>query len=764
MAIVKKGQPLHPYPIMAIQPDALQILTKDNKSKRLPIPLKLFDSFCHLAGYEISCNTLISPAMQAIFDHFCGALATTDFYGGIDKAREAACREMHTLLEAARHELNELPSLLWWPQKRHHERHLWDEINQKISSHKRRYWEGWPVENRLGIVQYLPLAPMYLTHGREFTETFYEQLRLRAEGFIEHYHHHFNKLITYITSHSMLYPEKTFQDPIGLYNLFKDFIKHDFKDSKSTDRNLPSRKKCYNKFISQVERCFIESGIWSIPIRPLPNTDAKAVPGNSSHIKESGGLTVREKLITTIPLEVSHSQAIEILFFQIKEDLRVIKTWAEIQMSKFMENFAQRKGLAKLGVPITKGYGWTKQANLENVCATFEKYTYDCNFPEIVRHYNRKNNTTYSARDMSLMLGIPNTSDLYPFQLGLIIEHPKITTTFLTGFQLKDKNGNQTGYFPEGGHNYIFSGEIINLISGKKSRKGRKYARQKFPVSAKAALIMENVISITEQARQHFKKNNNENSRKLFLASPIAASLPIIATIPQWNRSTLSKPCMTPLINQFRSITNKSEQQTKEYLRKISPSTVRASRAMEAYIDDGDSSLLSEILGHQKEISELLSHYIPDAFLDYFESRDVRLFHKAVICHALKDSPYLMKASNFESMEQLSEFLKNHALNELSSDLIEPNKSIEQQIMEEGNEILIRLGIGCLSALLSLEKSVKESDGKRPLDEDAYYWSNVARLVRKEIEDGYDPELKRKLAIAVQEIDTTQLDDLIYAT
>lgn len=748
---------------MAIQPDALQILFKDNKRKRYPISLKLFDCFCDLAGYEVSCATLIGPAMQAIFGQFCGALGTTDFYGGSDQARENASREVHACLVAARCELAELPPWEWKPQKRIHERHLWNEIDRKIPPHKRRYWEGWPVENRQGLIQYLPLAPMYLTHGRRFTESFYEQLRLRAEGAIEHYHHHFNKLITFITEHSIQYPPKTFQDPIGLYNLFTDFIKHDFKDSKSTDRNLASRKKCYNKFISQVERVFIETGIWSTPILPLPNTDAKAVPGNSTHIRESGGVVVREKLITTIPFEINHSQAIEILFFQIKEDIRIIKTWTETQIDKFMKGFALRKKLASLGTPITKGYGWTKQASLENVCATFEKHTYDCNFPEIVRHYNRKNETTYSARDMSLMLGIPQSNDLYPFQLGLIIEHPQITNRFLSDFQLYDKHENQTGYFLEGGHTYIFSGDSMNIISGKKPRKGRKYARQKFPVSAKAALIMENVIAITEQAREYLKKRNNESCRKLFLASLTAASPPTSATIPHWNRTTLSKPYMAPLISQFQSITSKNEHQIKEYLKKISPSTVRASRAIETYLDDGDSSLLAETLGHQAEISELLSHYIPSALLDYFESQDVRIFHKAVICHALKDSPFLMKASNFESMEQLSEFLKNHALVDTASSIAEHDTSLEQHIIEEGDEVLFRLGIGCMSALLSLEKAVRESDRKRPLDEDAYYWSNVARLVRKEIEDGYDPELKRKLAIAVQEIDSTQLDDLIYA-
>jgi hypothetical protein len=124
-----------------------------------------------------------------------------------------------------------------------------------------------------------------------------------------------------------------------------------------------------------------------------------------------------------------------------------------------------------------------------------------------------------------------------------------------------------------------------------------------------------------------------------------------------------------------------------------------------------------------------------------------------------------MKATGFESMKELHEFLKNHALKDIPSHLSDPERIADSRDPASSNDqVLISVDQGILSALLSLHYAVEQSPRKHHISGLARYWSNVSRLIEKDIKEGSDALLKEHLANAREHIDPKKMEGLIYDT
>tara|TARA_R110001592_G_scaffold30473_2_gene109080 strand:- start:355 stop:744 length:390 start_codon:yes stop_codon:yes gene_type:complete len=127
----------------------------------------------------------------------------------------------------------------------------------------------------------------------------------------------------------------------------------------------------------------------------------------------------------------------------------------------------------------------------------------------------------------------------------------------------------------------------------------------------------------------------------------------------------------------------------------------------------------------------------------------------------MKDSPYLLKATEFESMEELHNFLKNHALKDIPAHLSAPGSPSEPV---SDNQVLISIDKGILIALLSVNRAVTHSKRQEQVSGLARYWSNVSGLIEKEIIQGNDSLLKEHLSAAMENLDPQKMESLIYDT
>jgi hypothetical protein len=771
MAIIKKLGNLRHYPFRTFSSAAQHTLLRDVYSIDSPRErgaminsMLAMDCYCDLTEQNVNSGTLSSPALRTIFEGFCGALAAEDLVPGSVRRREMVCRNVARIVNAASASDPTIMPIEWRPHSRVDFAPMWNERKKFLAPEKIEYWSGWRIESRHSSTAFLPLANLWKTHGRAFTNRYFETMRTNFEKECSVAFALFNKMTAFLTKNHNSWPPSTFDSPEKIYLFFVELIKKEFENAAATDSNLPQRMKAWNKFISRIEKYFIATGIWAQPVVELPRTDAKKIPGNSTHVRKTeNGTLVREKLMTDIPLEISHSQAIELLFFEIKKDIRTLRGWAEAKVANIMAALEKRKILAESGISLhNKEYVPVESATLENICATFEKVSYNIDLPLLTRKYNLNCGADYSASEMADLLAIPSTTIFFPFQCLLILEHPIITNSFLIDYKLYDKFGSMTGFFVEDGMHHLLAEDEIRHLSGNKRRKGPRKSRQKFELSTKAAETIKSLISLTDAARVYLRLHDYENWKNLFIGSRVAAALPAKAGISKWNQSRFTQESLTKLCTEFEPHTKKRGAELEKYIFRISLSTIRSSRGLEVYIDSGDTAAMSTALGHETEDSMLLTHYLPEPILAYIESRGIRTLQKLIICHALKDSEFLLNAVNLANENSLKTFLTNHNYTITDSYLSDPYNYIGADAEYFTSELLVRIGEKTLTALISLNLAVQQAATKSPITDQALHWSRIAELVVSEIQLSHDPLLKRHLLAARKAANPNRMESLIY--
>ncbi|WP_256815955.1 hypothetical protein [Pseudomonas guariconensis] len=771
MAIITtRLERLKRYPFLAIDDDAVEMLcsaaskSREQEGVHPMAAVHLLDCVCHLAGKRLTASTLLSSEAQSLFDLYCSAVYASSLTNFSKVKRQAFCRSIRDTLVELRTIDILLPRIEWFAKRYPEAASQWEKDYSVLDPDKVAYWSGWLVETKNGEIQYLPLENLWLSHGKEFTESFHLGLKIRMEGSAAHVYYIFPIMLRFLEKEQSTWQPDTFHDPLKIHDFFIAFMEYFFRGINHDDPVLDSMKKSWNRFIGQIYRTYIDSRIWCTPFLGLTLADAKALPGNSTHVeKNRDGFSVRTKLVTHIPLHLTEQRAVEQLIITIKSEIQTIRNWATQQTLEITEQFDNRVKLAATAKQLnTQHEKFYKDNFIGNVAAAFDKYSYDLPIADLRLSYIRRTGIDISTVEISKAIGIPTTRNLYPFQCLLILEHPFITNSFLTNFNLLDKNGKQTGIIKEGGKTYLVVGSESNLISGKKPRKGARHQNQKVELSETGASIIADVVKITEPARHYLRSIGSENARKLFIASSYCVNKPIPSLIPRWNKTTINYPSNEILLEQFHPHTELRDDELKEFLTRISPSKIRASRCVEEYLNTGSTELMRQCLGHEKEDITLLESYLPEIFVQFIEGHGIRVLHKAMICHSLKDSPFLVAGANFDSVEILDEFLKNYAITTIPSFLTDPEGEM-QNIDPTEDEALVKLNAGSLTALISLEHAVRKSQDQRLVKETAKYWAQLTPLIVKHIEEGTDSVLKQHLKTAKAFAAPSKMEKIIYA-
>ena len=171
---------------------------------------------------------------------------------------------------------------------------------------------------------------------------------------------------------------------------------------------------------------------------------------------------------------------------------------------------------------------------------------------------------------------------------------------------------------------------------------------------------------------------------------------------------------------------------------------------------------MAEALGHSKYNPTLLRDYLPESILAFFQSRWIRIFQRGLVCEAMKDSPHLLRASSFTSIDELHIFLRNHALKEIPLGEEPDATQSDTPTNAEISSVYVSVSPGIMSTLLSIEAAVDSAEKPESVCAKAKYWANVSKLVKSEILRNDDMLLKSHLDKAINMCEPMRVSHMIY--
>lgn len=756
-------QSLVNYHHRVISPDVVDLMERCasiNSVERAPHLVKIFEAYCQITGISITYLCLSSPSFLNVMKGVLGSLADKSLLPLNGTGRQRYARGLVMLWDEMRKEVPLLPSLSGKEVFPRNNQHVWNQAKQHLEVKSVRYWNGWPVHGRKDAISFIPINLIWDSHGEEFAEEIYKNYQQNAQKYLAPAHADFNLFLIFLSQNSERWPATSFKHPLQIKNLFVDYLIFNFKQALEAGTDIATRTRSYSKFIHILDEVFIQSGIWARPFTgQLPRPTSATTPGSHTNLRTTAdGTIIKDKLITSVPLQLTDSEAIEIIFKKILEDNQIVVNWAQKRLFSIRKKQIIRNQLSLTGTPITKATKLLASANevRENdLCATFNKFGL-----AYIREHANKLLWQTTKDDAAKLFALPKPSDFFALQLLLIYHHPCLTESFFDNFELYDKWGNLSGFLKtDNGYQLI----------GYKNRKGSKLSEQKIDLHPRQAVWVRRIISLTQPLREELRKAKDDAWRYLFLHCLRAICYPKKPMIFRIKPSMINR--QQQMIDEFSIISGRDKNTIREFLPRVSLTSFRASSGVEVYLKTNSVEAMAKAVGHTEYNSSLLSSYLPEPILAFFQTRWIRIFQRGIICEAMKDSPRLLEVAKFQSMEELHEFLKNHALREIPEHIRNPdhmkitNSQVENiENIDDADRVLISIDSGVLTALLSLKEAVSNAHTPSKLCSKAIYWSNFTDLVVREIEDGYNTDLQDHLIIAQKYIRASNMEDLIYAS
>ena len=766
MTIIKNANAMANYPFTFLPPEVLKLMhlcfeqcQRTNYKQSL---IKLFEAYCHVTGTAVTYLSLSTPAFGVVIKSFIGALADESFLAGSRLTRTAYAKEFNDLIDVMRTHVPLIPLLGKDERLPGANTKEWEHAKLELDPVAVRYWNGWSIVDAKGFTRYLPISLIWLSHGQEFAEQVYKSYRQHSEKKVRPNVSEMIAFIAFISDEADQWPVETFTNPIKINKCFIAFMIKRFTKAAENDLNIPGTIKNYATFILSIEEAFLIPGTWAKPFAgTLPKPASKLIHGTHSHLRQgTDGELVHEKLITPIPLQIKDSEAIEILFKRIHEDISLVLKWARRKSYQLRQAQLQRDQLARTGTSNTHyrpSARTIEDIGIADLCATFDEH----GLAYIRKDFQRKFGERVKKQEVATHLALPRPNDFISFQLQLIAGHPCLGESFFSDFELYDKNGREFGFIKE---------ENGYLLTGYKDRKGGAKSQQRIKLTPRQAVLVRQVIAITQPLRDELKAAGDDNWRCLFLHSFKAVSYPSKCNPPRW-RTTLKPKHLEALITEFSQHCAWSKEKLGDFIVRVSLTTFRASCGVAKYLETQSLTEMAKALGHAKYDSHLLSKYLPDAILAFFQTRWIRVFQRGIICEAMKNSPNILLAAKFASMEELHTFLENHAFRDLPEHLQNPEYLAQSQRSTQKKpdagqteRVLISVDTGILTALISINQAVENSTRKDQINSQALYWSQFADLVAKDIDRGWNTELQDYLATARLHAKPSHMEALIYAT
>ena len=608
------------------------------------------------------------------------------------------------------------------------------EYQEQAPCQKRlRYYEGWFVRCKAGESLFVNLSFWELQFGTDLTTRLFDAIEpiiatrhyKTAQGDIAY----LNLLTLGITELCTTQEElQLAQRPENINSFFVQMFSLQVLKVRSKNGSMRNfYRSAWPGTLKTAQRFFIDSRIWPNPPYPLfcPQWKSSSTSAETNVREDMNGNAFNSKLVTHIPLSYSDDKAIESILKSVEHDIEHVSSACRRIANTTMTAFHRRKELASRGE--VKQYKVNHKIDMSdpaNQAATWEHYKWEFPFDSLPRFL-----CASSAKSFVEEYGLLGSYTLTPFILLLIEQHPAITESWLLNFELYDKHGQAKGFRQ--------SGELW-VADSVKRRKGNKKAQQIIRLNDTSKKLFDNIVELTSDARHRMKATLSDDSWRYLLIS-CASGLSEPKRLKRI-RTVATKQQTSPLGRALMSPSdNVDTDAAQSIINNLGCSSMRASSGVRVYLRTRSVKAMSEALGHDSYDPKLLSSYLPEPILNYFQGRWVRVFQNSLIYEAMKESVYLFDAIDIDEQD-LAEFLTNHALKPLPLHIIEGQIDDlhvgRDNTSDQSNDSIIPVSVPLLKVINALVDLIDRAPAHQRFTAAACDWYETATFVRWSIEAG----------------------------
>jgi len=583
--------------------------------------------------------------------------------------------------------------------------------SQHIDRELLEYYSGWNCQCKDGKEIFLNIANVFDTFGSEFCEAIHftisnytRTLKTKtAQNVIYRFHILLNTFTELCNSYEVLnHALKAENSTKFMLNVYHILLSRNIQNGNDIKSFIGDWNHYY---IPNFTSCFIDTGFFEEPITPFITPKFKSPKSSKQTVSIGGKFSAEEKerVFVDIPLEIKDEKALKIIENRLKLDLEHIRISFQNAVDAIIQRHERNIEYIKNGEvkpfpnKSKKPYPMGLKEHPCNTIATFYHHGYGGGGSTYTSFLGEQGN----APELIKELNIPTTDSLMAFASLLVIEHPQITPSWLQEWELFDKNGNQVG-FKQAGKQWV----AVSF----KNRKGVALAQQEVLLSKYSKRIVEGLIAHTKFTRDALEKLGGDDWRYVMLTSNLTTP----TRLENLNSSIVASKgfysfLILDSVDEFgKPILTKEEAEQLAPL--VTLRNIRKTRGLQIYIETHSIKAVADALGHKEPNLKTLSSYLPEPLMDYFNARWVRIFQNAIIFEALKDSPFLFNALDFDE-NKLNEFLDNHRLGELPEHLKKANDCLlieeSQQQIEQLDELVYTLSTPLFQVLIAIQTIVE---------------------------------------------------------
>ena len=624
------------------------------------------------------------------------------------------------------------------------------------------FWKGWDATNAAGRRSYLSLWRFWRKFGPEKTRELHAAIRqyqstTRGWGI--------NSIVSEFTEFVYHIDGIALNDSSDVGRSITDFFHEHFHKKHRSGKKISNLILDWRRF-AQFLNNHVLGKSWASAVPAVPQPPIKRQDGSRSGIRRTeGGSVVKVTLLTQIPLHVTDSKALDLLFVQIEREVDAVHSWAKYEVAKARLRMDNRISiaptgtvmeLAAAGINTGARYRLSRECpeHLAHAAATFEQNKFNHLLTPYAANRFYPQPTSKTAWD----LGLPTPQLLLAYATLLVRQHPKITPAFLSELSLFDESGKQVG---------LVKLDAGWYLRGLKRRRGVNLAEQEILLTPSSLQVVLDLIELTRPLRTWMREQGDPEWRHLFLCVASMGCSP-----SKWSADHEASRNNEWLSQRFQKLAASNVDDPSiawlsdptaslEFAQRFSLRRLRASAGVLVYLETGSVEAMAAALGHAKWSPQLLDRYLPRPVQEFFVDRWIRLFQNGLLCEALKESPFILEVTDFTTMEELDEFLEHHALKKIPHHLENPGFS-KMQEKQGHSSVLFGIEPGILAVLMSLEVAVRTSI--RPVCGRAVRWARISqRLVRHLEVQTEQPEFHAILAKARRQIDPGKMCELIHA-
>ncbi|WP_248767680.1 hypothetical protein [Pseudomonas sp. MWU12-2345] len=704
---------INEFPLLAIEPGMQEKLFRIAKNEKNSLSaIKYLNAYLHVTNFRLDAISTLEDIDTVLYG----------FEGFLIKETEPLTIFVTKLYNKVRKILAEFAGLKIKASNNHKQQKLENRHNTSLkfwefitkSSSTLKYYEGWYSAARNGKKQFINLIPFYLSYGEKLTDyllTLVDDVCIRySHNSCRQRANHLKRIVALLCK---LYPTRENLLLLQSGRNVNEFVEILFAQWKSEviikELSLEGFYKEWPQALMTIKDILLGTAIMGEPHYPLFS------PTYKSSSQKDKTKTLYDKALMDIPLTISDDDALRVFSSGIDEDVNYVQDCCNEARLQAVRDHEETIDKAKNGIVINnfENLKTGRDFTPADVCRTWVEYGYNIADTGIFEAIN--------AGAVKRIIKPLGAFTLIPFMMLLVRHHPFITPSWLLGFELFDKTGRQV--------NYIQAGLDWIAIGYKPRATGHE--EQSVTLTDTTKAIFDEIIEITKPARDFLKSVGNDSYRMLFLSGGRNFGTPIaIQTLSSISNPKHKIPLASTILKRARSDLDKAR--AKRILEALSLRSLRATVAIQTYVKTLSRIAVTMLLRHAEDSKHLVDEYVPSALIQFMMERWIRLFQNAIIYEAMKDSPYLLASLDFNTQEELDDFLKIHKDNYVivGKPLPKDNHTSHDYNSDTADRLYIELNLEKIEVLLCIYEIANSAlQAGAPITAVAEKWFAIAALI-----------------------------------